>query len=276
MKFFLLLLLGVLTYWSVTAQNTTIGKPVNLKEGVFYIYPEYFTNSYKLVRKGNVQQEYMSGRKEPTEWSIGWKSDSVYTLSYLKGGSYTEAEQESLKKVTAYYTIDKFTQDYYVYTRYDDRELKILTMRDTIWLKEKAYTPLTRNLFVPLANKQELEEVENGKEKDYAVLYFYTPLDENYNGVVKDIYIKNGPFGYAANGLSFAFKFQKEGDIRFFNHLDDKNFFNIHIAFGKSYFIKTTFSGLVNNPRVNFKLMDNNKGREESEKTVFYEFQKDK
>ena len=274
MKFFLLLL-SVIIGWSLQAQNTVGAKPLNLREGTFYIYPEYFTNSYKLVRKGNVQQEYISGREEPTYWRIEWQSDSVYTLRYLSGGPFTEAEQVNLKEATGYYAIDKFTQDYYVYTRYDDSELKILTMRDTVWLKEKAHIPLTRNLFVPLANKQELEEAENGKEKDYALLYFYTPLDENYNGVVKDIYIKNGPFGYAGNGLTFAFKFQKEGDIRFFNHLDDQNFFNINVEFGKTYFIKTTFSGLVNNPRVNFKLMDNNKGRYESEKTVFYEFQKD-
>ena len=117
--------------------------------------------------------------------------------------------------------------------------------------------------------------MEKSHEKDYALLYFYTPVDENYSGVVKDIYIKNGAFGFASNGFTFAFKFQKEGNIQFFNHLDDQNFFNINIEFGKSYFIKTTFSGLVNNPRVNFKLMDNSKGRDESEKTVFYEFQKD-
>lgn len=272
---FSLLLLSMLAYWSLQAQNIAGVKSVNLKEGTFYIYPEYFTSSFKLTRKGNIQEEYLTEKKETTEWKLEWKSDSVYTLSYLKGGSYTEAEQEALRKVTGYYVIDKVTRDYYVYTRYDNDELKEPTMRDTAWLKEKAYTPLTKKLYVPVDNKTQLEELEKHKEKDYALLYFYTPVDDNYSEVVKEIFLKNGPFGFIVSGLVFAFKFQKEGEYHFLNHLNDQTFFNINVKFGKSYFIKTTFSGLVNNPRVNFKLMDNNKGREECEKIIFYEFSKD-
>lgn len=92
MKFVLLSIL-LIGYYSVHGQNTTVNQSINLKEGTFYIYPEYFTSAFKLTRKGNLQQEYIVQTQQTTEWELEWINDHVYTLRYLNGGIYADAEK---------------------------------------------------------------------------------------------------------------------------------------------------------------------------------------
>lgn len=173
--------------------------------------------------------------------------------------------------VKGYYSIDTVVNDYYTYTRYEDSTMRIPYMRDTIWLQQKAYTPLERKLYEMVASKSELTELENSKEKDYALVYFYAPADANYRDVVKQFYLKNAPFGFIVSGMTFVFKVQKEGRYAFLSHLNDQTSFNMNVTFGENYFVKATFSGLVKEPKVNFKLMEVNKGREGYAETVLYE-----
>ncbi|GEM_PF-3423242 len=272
---FILLIIGFVIYGALSAQNVSGNKSINLKEGTFYIYPEYFISSFKLVRNGNTQKEYKTLTNDSTEWNITWVNDSLYSLRYIKGGAYGEEEKAQLKEVTGYYGITKLTKDYYVYNRYENEALKRIVMRDTVWFKQKPYTPLKEPLYTLVANKTELKELEKSKTTNFSLLYFYMPYDDSYRTVVKDFFTKGIPFGYMVTGYTFVYKMQKEGTFEFLDNVDDTRPLTLDIKFGKTYFIKASFSGLVNEPRINFKLMDETKGREEAGKVELYETAKD-
>ncbi|MFD2920026.1 hypothetical protein ACFS6H_09925 [Terrimonas rubra] len=276
MKFFLLLL-SVIIGWSLQAQNVIDNKPVNIKEGTFYYYPQGFTDSYKMLRKGAIQKEYklQDVSDDPLELKIDWLNDSTYTLRYVDGGNFKEEEKKYFRGVVRYLGVDKVTDSYYIYTRYSDSTFKKPMLRDTMWVAPKKQMSSRKLLFELVRTKTELEELETDKKPGFALLYFYSPYDENYSGTAKEVSMNNMDFTVIANGLSFAYKFYKEGFFQLLDNLDDKNPLGIDIEFGKSYYIKNTFSGLTKDPKVNFKLMDHVKGEKEFKESAFFETPKD-
>ncbi|HEX4850087.1 MAG TPA: hypothetical protein VFV08_04730, partial [Puia sp.] len=124
---------------------------------------------------------------------------------------------------------------------------------DTMWLSEKAI--ITEHGLFSSTSEALLKRGHFSDTSKYAVIYVYRPGKftnslGNYN-----IYFDNKFMCVAKNKSGYIFKVYKEGNFEVKSALyKDESSINLHIQFGKRYFVKSMIHWGIYKRLYNFKL----------------------
>lgn len=158
-----------------------------------------------------------------------------------------------VKKHIFVYQIANVTNDYYTFYGYVDQPSSKPFYVDTMWLSEKAIFS-EQGLFRP-TNEAMLKKKHFSDTSRYAVIYLYRPGKftnslGNYN-----IYFDNKFMCVARNKSGYIFTILKEGNFPIRSALyKDESSIDLHVQFGKKYYVKSMIHWGIFKRLYNFKL----------------------
>ena len=87
-----------------------------LKNGIFYFYPQNCAKGFLILRKGTLQKEIDLSTKDTSLWEIKWQDPCTYTLNFIKSSlPKTKSQIEWLNNNLLVTNILTVTNQYYVF-----------------------------------------------------------------------------------------------------------------------------------------------------------------
>ena len=163
-----------------------------------------------------------------------------------------------MKKHKLLFTINKLTDDYYIYTGYLDKTSNLPISTDTMWMHEKVNI-VSNELFKQVPSNQVFKKPVISDTAKYALLYIYRPGKTTLSLASYLVYFDNSLMCVAQNSSGFVFKIMKEGTFELKTRLNkDESSLPLDIHFGKTYFVKTFMQWGMYKHLSNYKMQNEN------------------
>ena len=224
---------------------------LDIKTGIFHIYPKNSPDHYVDRREGEFVIETKMNTVDTSLYKINWLNDCTYALQYLSGSEkMTDKMVKFLKKHKLVYEILTVTNNYYVYKGYIDKRSNLPISTDTVWFNEKD-TAVNNTIYKQVS----LREAMIKDTSNYALLYLYRPGKITNSLSDYLIYFNDNIMCLAKNNSGYIFKIFKEGKFELKSRLlKDESVIDIEVKKGETYYIKSMIHWGVKSRFYNFKL----------------------
>jgi Protein of unknown function (DUF2846) len=228
---------------SVTSgQDNTALNCSDIRNGTFNFFNQKEAELEIFIRKGDVQKEILTRRKETFFWEVNWLNDCTYTLKYQSGAeNRTAAELKILNKHIIVVEVLHVTEDYMTFRTAFDKVTNPTVLNDTLWIKQRqsAKNKMTTN---PRADSiaASKKRLIDSTQASYATLYVYRPGKLLDFAVTYDLLINGEKACEINNGCRYILKLLKPGVYNITAKLKGDQTVMLDVKPGGVYYIQCT------------------------------------